>query len=205
VLRLFWRTVLDQKLAAVDIALSTREKLVKTALLEFNSCGFEATNTNKIARAAGYAPQTFYRHFENKLAAFIAAYEYWQQEELQALNRSMHAHDKHSTDVALTLLAFHQNYRTFRASLKKLAGEEPAVAAAREESRAAQVVHIAEGMPSIGQNRAHILAAILSVEAITDGVAFGHFDGYTENQEVRAGLIADAVQPLMPTVFPDRV
>ena len=58
---------------------STRERLVEAAADAFNAHGFHGTDTNKIARAAGFAPQTFYRHFEDKLAIFIAVYEAWRQ------------------------------------------------------------------------------------------------------------------------------
>jgi len=55
---------------------STRERLVRAAAEEFNRAGFGGTNTNKIARAAGFAPATFYRYFEDKRAIMVAAFEW---------------------------------------------------------------------------------------------------------------------------------
>src|SRR4051812_9867208 len=48
-----------------------REALLEAARAEFDESGFEGTDTNRIARRAGYAPQTFYRHFTDKTAIFI--------------------------------------------------------------------------------------------------------------------------------------
>jgi len=52
---------------------NTRQDLVEAAIAEFETVGFEGTNTNRIARAAGYAPQTFYRHFDDKKIDRLAA------------------------------------------------------------------------------------------------------------------------------------
>jgi AcrR family transcriptional regulator len=49
-----------------------RSVLIAAARLEFEEFGFEGTNSNAIARRAGYAPQTFYRHFEDKREIFLA-------------------------------------------------------------------------------------------------------------------------------------
>jgi AcrR family transcriptional regulator len=38
-------------------------------------------DTNKIARAVGYAQQNFYRHFRDKVGIFVAVDEQWQADE----------------------------------------------------------------------------------------------------------------------------
>jgi AcrR family transcriptional regulator len=69
--------------------------LIEAAAREFNTAGFHGTNTNLIARAAGFAPQTFYRHFEDKIDVFVAAYEYWQAREREAVSRALGADAPH--------------------------------------------------------------------------------------------------------------
>src|SRR5215470_8598720 len=59
---------------------STGEKLVRAAAREFNEHGFLGTDTNRIARRAGFAPQTFYRWFGDKTEIFIKVYEQWQRD-----------------------------------------------------------------------------------------------------------------------------
>ncbi len=51
----------------------TRDRLVAAAARAFNRAGYHGTDSNRIARAAGYAPATFYKHFADKRAIFVAA------------------------------------------------------------------------------------------------------------------------------------
>src|SRR5437773_1678266 len=66
---------------------STAAKLVAAAAREFNRHGFFGTDSNKIARRAGYAPQTFYRWFADKTEIFLAVYRAWEEEERSVLAR----------------------------------------------------------------------------------------------------------------------
>lgn len=56
---------------------TTRDRLVEAAATLFNEEGYFGTDTNKIARSAGYAPATFYKYFANKKEAFLEAYSRW--------------------------------------------------------------------------------------------------------------------------------
>src|SRR5271155_2608583 len=93
-------------------AAATRAALLDAAEVEFNAHGFEGTDTNRIARAAGFAPQTFYRHFEDKTAIFVAVYERWWQAEAVSLQASVRALDAEA--AARIALAFHTKWRGFR-------------------------------------------------------------------------------------------
>src|SRR5271156_3112848 len=64
---------------------ATAKALLDAAEREFNARGFDGTDSNRIARAAGFAPQTFYRHFPDKRAVFLAVYERWWKGESDAL------------------------------------------------------------------------------------------------------------------------
>lgn len=55
----------------------TRNKLVAAAAKLFNSVGYFGTDSNRIAREAGYAPGTFYVHFPDKLGIFLEVYRRW--------------------------------------------------------------------------------------------------------------------------------
>src|SRR6202522_3745498 len=55
----------------------TRERLTPGAGSQFNRFGFHGTDSNSIAREAGYATGTFYKHFCDKREVFLAAYERW--------------------------------------------------------------------------------------------------------------------------------
>ena len=55
----------------------TRARLVAAAGAAFEHDGYFGTDTNRIAKAAGYAPGTFYKHFADKAEIFVAVYEAW--------------------------------------------------------------------------------------------------------------------------------
>src|SRR5260370_35142060 len=55
----------------------TRRALIEGAAKIFNSAGYPGTDSNPIAREAGYAPGTFNVHFPDKLATFLAVSGTW--------------------------------------------------------------------------------------------------------------------------------
>ena len=55
---------------------ATHTRLIETATSVFNDVGYWGTDSNVLAKAAGYAPGTFYRHFPDKRAIFLAAYSH---------------------------------------------------------------------------------------------------------------------------------
>src|SRR5262249_38613822 len=69
----------------------TRERLITAAARVFNSAGYHGTDSNRLARAAGYAPATFYKHFPDKRAIFLATYEAWVTAEWAEVEREVQA------------------------------------------------------------------------------------------------------------------
>lgn len=144
----------------------TQARLLAAAAAEFNSAGFHGTDSNRIARRAGFAPQTFYRHFADKTAIFLAAYAAWQAAEARAV-RAVAAEG--ATAIATAIAAQHAEWRIFRRSLRLLAVEDPRVRAARAEARLAQLSAL--GLPLDAAR----LAALLCVERIADALAEEEF------------------------------
>lgn len=105
----------------------TKEKLLAAAAAEFNARGFHGTNTNQIARAAGFAPQTFYRHYADKTEIFIRVYERWQADERQAIAEAMRAsvnQREQMLAIAGALIRSHRDWAVFRHSLRWLSLED---------------------------------------------------------------------------------
>ena len=157
----------------------TRAALIAAAAAEFNSAGFQGTDSNRIARAAGYAPGSFYAHFPDKLAIFLAVYEGWVAAELEAMANAVEpkggargARDR----LARAVLEHHRKWRVFRASLRALYATDPVVRKARLAQRERQIKAMAAALSARGHkppNRAAMLGRLLIFETLCDAVADG--------------------------------
>lgn len=148
-----------------------REALVKAAIAEFGEHGFDGTNSNAIARRAGYAPQTFYRHFEDKLEIFIAAYAAWNE---IGIANALSA--KTRRDYVSALVEHHREHRIFRRSLRMLTVVEPRVMEARTRVRLQQIEVLESNLPRLAsENLPAKMARLLTIERLCDAIADGEF------------------------------
>jgi AcrR family transcriptional regulator len=176
----------------------TAARLLGAAEAEFNASGFHGTDSNRIARRAGYAPQTFYRHYADKIAIFVAVYESWWHSEADTLAKLMRAKPRPDlAKVADAMIAFHVKWRGFRRSLRHLAVENERVRAARAAARKAQIGAARSFMP--GASDIEIYAALLVFERLCDAVAEGEFAdmGFARGAARQAVIaaIADTLRP----------
>jgi len=101
----------------------TRERLVAAAAVLFNRVGFHGTDSNRIAREAGYSTGTFYKHFKDKREIFLAAYETWVASEWKAVLAELSAGgapDAMARRLVNLSVDFHTRWRGLRASLLEL-------------------------------------------------------------------------------------
>ena len=167
--------------------------LVEAARLEFEEHGFIGTNTNAIAKRAGYAPQTFYRHFPNKRAIFIAVYNRWTEEEDRAL-----AVSHSSEDIAEALITHHKRYRVFRRSLRMLTVEDDEVGSARSKARLAQIAAIRTRSNVFSSlTLADQVEKLLTIERICDAAADGEFERLGVDEIDAKALIVQMVSRLL--------
>ena len=168
----------------------TRAALLEAARLEFEDPGYDATHTNRIAARAGFAPQTFYRHFRDKPAIFLAVYQRWIEEELGLLDGVEDA-----PSAANVLIQSHRVSLNFRRALRTLSLSDPALRAARAESRRLQIVRLTERLPHLSDRSFDRLAAeLLTVERLADACAEGEFQDLGIAEEVAAARLADAIR-----------
>ncbi len=177
----------------------TRARLIAAAERLFNSKGFEGTDTNRIARAAGYAPQTFYRHFEDKRAIFIAVYENWWRAESDALAHALARSNRAQSPrtAARIVLDFHTRWRIFRRSLRSLSLTEPAIRKARASARKSQLAKWKKA--GAQKNTAELAAALLSAERLFDAAAEGELVDLGLLPAAQLSLLADAMAKLIAT------
>lgn len=144
----------------------TRKKLVEAALAEFTDHGFAGTDTNRIARRAGFAPQTFYRWFKDKSEIFLAAYEAWQAAE-RDLMASLLKQKASLEDQVEAAIVHHREHRLFRRSLRRLGQEDPAVREARAKSRLSQIGRLGGADPGAAA------VALIQMERLAEALAEG--------------------------------
>ena len=177
-------------------ALDTRTRRVEAAGEEFNSVGFSGTDTNRIARKAGFAPQTFYRHFDDKLDVFLAVYARWRNEEAKALAKAANAFSGQgrSRAAAAVIIRHHRDWAILRRSLRMLAVEEPRVRAARAAGRQEQLNALAALPANASRSSGELAAAILTVERLCDALADGEPQdlGISDSQWIRTIVAAVA-------------
>ncbi|MFN7303765.1 MAG: TetR/AcrR family transcriptional regulator [Phenylobacterium sp.] len=167
----------------------TRAALLEAAWLEFESPGYDATNTNRIAARAGFTPQTFYRHFRDKPAIFLGVYLRWAESELDLL-----AGVQDPTEAAKMLIASHRASLNFRRALRVLSLTDPAMRAARAESRRLQIARLAERLPNNSDRSLDRLAAeLLTLERLADASAEGEFEDLGISEEVATARLVGTI------------
>ena len=96
----------------------TRERLVAAASSQFNRFGYHETDSNTIAREAGYAAGTFYKHFRDKREVFLVVYERWLAAQWNEITEELSKHQapKETAKRIVELsVKFHTEWRGLRA------------------------------------------------------------------------------------------
>ena len=155
----------------------TRARLVAVAAVEFNRVGYHGTDSNRLARAAGYAPGTFYKHFPDKRAVLLAAYEAWVTAEWDAIASLLRGNGGSATLAARIVdmvVALHRRWRGLRASLRVLVAEDATARAFYRRQRRRQLALIA-GLRPARERRAREEDAVLlyTLERVCDAIAEG--------------------------------
>ena len=157
----------------------TRARLVAAAAAVFNRSGYHGTDSNRIARAAGYSPGTFYKHFADKREIFLAAFQDWVDREWQAIEREVSGtRDREALArriVELTL-GLHIRWRGLRASLLALVARDPVVRRFHRAQRRRQLRLLAALRKRLGapaRPPEEDLVLLFTMERTCDAVAMG--------------------------------
>lgn len=161
------------KQATVD-GPDTATALLQAAVAEFVEKGYGDTDTNRIARRAGFAPQTFYRWYTDKLDIFIKVYQAWEEAEHCILDSLLTEHAS-PEQIAQRCVQGHQSFLQFRRSLRELCLLEPTVRAARAATRHQQIQYIRHSNPH-APDEATLAALLIQIERLSEALAEGDFD-----------------------------
>jgi AcrR family transcriptional regulator len=160
----------------------TRERLIAAAAGIFNRVGYHGTDSNRIAKEAGYSTGMFYKHFENKREIFLAAYEAWVSAEWKAVAKELSTGET-AEEIARRLVAlsieFHTRWRGLRASLLELVFTDPEVQRFYRKQRRKQLDVMAELRAGIGarpRSREEDAIHLFTTERTYDAVARGELE-----------------------------
>ncbi len=173
----------------------TAEKLLYAAAAEFNEHGFAGTDTNRIARRAGFAPQTFYRWYEDKIDVFIKVYEYWEGQEAEVL-QGLLAQNAADARIVEAMVAHHRAYLLFRRSLRQLSLDHPKVRAARAASRLRQIGNIRMIQAPRAMDESELAAKLLQMERLSDALAEGEIVDMNLDPTAAADALAEIIHRL---------
>ncbi len=168
----------------------TSAKLIAAAAKEFNQRGFGGTDTNRIARRAGFAPQTFYRWFRDKTEIFLAVYRAWEEEERAMLVKLL-ARKAPASEVVNAAVEHHRAFKVFRRSLRSLSLEDTTVRKARAESRRRQIEQIKSWVAPARPSSVEVATILLQMERLADAVAEGEFADLGLDDRAAREVLAD--------------
>lgn len=156
----------------------TRARLIAAAADEFNRVGYRGTDSNRIARAAGYAPGTFYKHFVDKREVFLAAYESWVTAEWKTIGEIVRAPGSRA-DLAARLvdatIDLHRRWRGLRASLRVLVAEDDEARTfyRRQRRRQLELLAALDGARASSRPREADALLLYTLERVCDALADG--------------------------------
>jgi AcrR family transcriptional regulator len=168
----------------------TRERLVAAAAALFNRFGYDGTDSNRIAHAAGYATGTFYKHFKNKTEIFLAVYETWVSAEWSAVEKELSAGGS-AEEIARRLVSsaieFHTRWRGFRASLLQLVFVDAEVREfyrAQKRRQLETMARLRAGRGGAARSKEEDAIHLFTTERTFDAIANGEIEGLGLDRDV---------------------
>jgi AcrR family transcriptional regulator len=172
----------------------TRTLLMQAATAEFVEFGFANTDTNRIARRANFAPQTFYRWYKDKLDVFIQVYQAWEDAELDMLG-AMLTERTPSPQIAETLVESYRSFLVFRRHLRQLSFDSTEVRQAVADSRRKQIEHIKRWNPAFNADE-DIAALIVQIDRMSEALAEGEFKDMGLSGSAAYGALSQSIDLL---------
>lgn len=148
-------------------------RLLQAATAEFVERGFDGTSTNRIAERAGFAPQTFYRWYGDKLAVFMAVHEAWAEAEMAQLEALLTDADAEALHLAEVCVQSRRSFLVFLRSVERLAQDVPAVREARARARAARIARIRSWHPALALGE--VATRLVTMDHLCTALAEGEF------------------------------
>lgn len=178
----------------------TRSRLIAAAAELFNRDGYFQTDSVRIAQKAGYASGTFYKHFQDKRAILLAAYESWVTTEWRAIEDEVMAGGvarEVADRIVRLVLDIHVRWPGLRASLAALLAQDPEARRFHRAQRRRQLEMIRAlrarrgGRPRPAEQDAVLLFAL---ERTCDAIAAGELRALSLDPEATLSALRDLVE-----------
>lgn len=179
----------------------TRTRLIEAAMSEFIEHGFAGTDTNRIARRAGFAPQTFYRWFDDKVAVFSEVLHVWAEAEFAMLAALVGEGEAggglsplNPWQLAEACVENMRPFLTFRQHLRSVTMQDAAVRQARARGRAGLLVRLSLLCPHLAPDA--LAHAVLQIESLSEMLARGDHTDLGAEDGVMLQALADHIAAL---------
>ncbi len=181
----------------------TRERLISAAANQFNRFGYHGTDSNIIAKEAGYATGTFYKHFQDKREIFLAVYERWLATEwkgVEDLLSQMRNPEETARQLVDLSIQFHTDWRGLRASLMELVFSDPVARKFFRAQRRRQLDLMAElrsrfNLPS--KTREQYAIHLYMTERVFDSIGQGEAQALGLDLDAVVGTMVEKVRALL--------
>jgi len=181
----------------------TRTRLVAASARLFNRVGYHGTDSNQIAREAGYSTGVFYKHFTDKRDIFLAAYETWVASEWKAVENELSSGATREATarrlVDLTL-DFHTRWKGLRASLLELVFTDAKVRRFYRDQRRHQLdlmAKIRKNMGAPSRRREQDAIHLYTMERVGDAIARNELRDLRLNREIVVAALVKKVADLL--------
>lgn len=178
------------------VARATRTRLIEAAMGEFIEHGFAGTDTNRIARRAGFAPQTFYRWFSDKAAVFAEVLHVWEEAELAMFLSLVGPQELSPLQLAEACVENMRPFLTFRQHLRSVTLQDAAVRQVRAQGRAGLMSRLGPWCAHLApESLAHTL---LQIESLSEMLARGDLSDLGVSGSETLQALAHHIQALRP-------
>lgn len=167
-------------------------------MAEFIEAGYAGTDTNRIARRAGFSPQTFYRWFADKTAILIEVLGVWDEVERAIVQSLLSDPEAQPRDLAEACVGNIRPFLTFRHHLRVVLGSQPELRAARAQGRQRLLAQMAQWMPA--QSSGQLAVWLIQFETLCEALAAGEFSDLGTSDETALACLADLIQSFRSAV-----
>jgi AcrR family transcriptional regulator len=181
----------------------TKERLIAAAASQFNRLGYRGTDSNTIAKEAGYATGTFYKHFRDKREVFFAAYQRWVAAQWIEIGDELSRMSKPKQTARRLVdlsIRFHTEWRGLRASLMELVFSDAEARRFFRLQRRRQLDWIAElrerfALPA--RTREQDAIHLYMTERVFDAIGQGEIQSLSLDQEAIVDSMIERVHALL--------